>query len=72
MLARKCDRCGKLYEQYEGKTNYRELSGANGVKLIDVYMSDNGYDNRKRYDLCPECMAKLVAFLNGGNHDGGN
>ena len=38
MLAKKCDKCGKLYELYEG---------------IEAY------------DLCPECLVKVQAFIEG-------
>ena len=62
MRARKCDRCGKLYEHYDGSKNFEENGKANGLILIDRDL-DNKYWNRKDYDLCPECMSLTISFL---------
>ena len=60
--ARKCDRCGSLYEFYEGtKTTER----ANAVELIDRDM-DNSSWSRKIYDLCPVCMDSFLQYLHIG------
>lgn len=61
-LAKKCDKCGKLYEHYE-KTEHEEYVGYNAMAFVSV--------NRKcvkelatcPIDLCPECMSKLIEFL---------
>lgn len=65
MQAKKCDRCGKLYEQYEGSEVFEKHGRANAIILIDSDL-DNRYWHRKTYDLCPECMAQLVSFISEG------
>ena len=56
MRAKKCDRCGKLYEQYDGSKEFKEQGKANAIIFIDRDL-DNKYWSRNSYDLCPECMA---------------
>ena len=53
MRAKKCDRCGKLYEHYDGTKTFKETEQANAVYLIDRDL-DNKYWCRKSYDLCPD------------------
>lgn len=64
MRAKKCDRCGKLFEYYDGSKKFKNTEKANGFMLIDRDL-DNKYWSRKDYDLCPECMTKLEKFLKG-------
>lgn len=60
--ARKCDRCGRLYETYPGAVN-KKLE-FNHIVLRDVDERDD-YFNRKKYDLCPPCSSELEEwFLN--------
>lgn len=66
--AKKCDRCGKLFEHYDGSKEFKEGERANAVFLIDRDL-DNKYWGRKSYDLCPECMKKLENFVKGGGTD---
>lgn len=56
-LAKKCDRCGKLYEYYSLKS-----FGFNGVVTCAI---DRGgrYNECKLYDLCESCRDKLKDFL---------
>lgn len=59
-LAKKCDRCGKLYEHYP----IGNQSGIfNGIKLVRI--GENGsFDHAKNHDdLCPECIEAIKAFL---------
>lgn len=65
MRAKKCDRCGKYYEHYEGQTQFRASERANALLLIDRDL-DEKYWSRKIYDLCPECMKMLERFVRGG------
>lgn len=65
MRAKKCDKCGKLYEHYDGNKEFKNTERANAVFLIDRDL-DNKHWSRKTYDLCPDCMKKLEEFLNGG------
>lgn len=65
MRAKKCDRCGKLYEHYDGSKEFKNTEKANGVFLIDRDL-DNKHWSRKSYDFCPDCMRKFEEFLRGG------
>lgn len=56
--ALKCDRCGKLYEEYAGCKLVEGGCSYNGLSVENRIMS-------RRYDLCPECMEKLVEFIRG-------
>lgn len=60
--AKKCDRCGKLHEYYAGNEVFKDSEKANGFIFAD-YDIDNNYWSRKSYDLCPDCMRKLEAFI---------
>lgn len=62
MLAKKCDRCGSLFEHYDGSKNFKDSERANGLLLIDRDLQRK-YWGRKDYDLCPDCMQKLEDFL---------
>lgn len=59
-LAKKCDRCGKLYEHYP----MVEVGFCyNAVGLYHV--NSNGTVNKayKLKDLCPECMTAYDKFI---------
>lgn len=57
--AKKCDRCGKLYEQYNSKNDRKN---PNGIMVLNL-------DSRGRYfthnalDLCPDCMKGFQDWL---------
>lgn len=71
MRAKKCDRCGKLFEHYDGIKEFKNTEKANALLLIDRDRDlDNKYWGRKSYDLCSGCMKKLEDFLKGGSGDG--
>lgn len=59
-LARKCDKCGKVYEFYgsQSKSN----------AIIPAYVDKIGFIVTKfsKWDLCPECKESLETWLNGG------
>lgn len=58
-LAKKCDRCGKLYEHYP---NGRKQQ-ANAIKR--VYKNEQGsiiFDDIS-IDLCPKCMEAFDMFM---------
>lgn len=64
-MARKCDRCGMLYEQYSTK-----LKEAVGIAGINGFMFMRRRDNCNDYtaedqprDLCPDCTESLLAWL---------
>lgn len=47
--AKKCDRCGKYYEPYDGQQHLRRQHWVN---------------SHDAYDLCPKCNGKLVRWMN--------
>lgn len=53
MRAKKCDRCGKLFEHYDGAKEFKHTERANAILLIDRDL-DNKYWSRKSYDLYKE------------------
>lgn len=74
MNAKKCDRCGKYYDLYEmdipeiykdrmnGKMNFVALHGK------DIERCDGMPTGSSRpIDLCPDCMEKLISFLDGAD-----
>ena len=61
MRAMKCDRCGKLYEYYDGRKLFR-----NGEKANALFLMDEKYFSRRSFDLCPECMGEFERFIRGG------
>lgn len=63
MRAKKCDRCGKLFEHYDGAKEFKHTERANAILFIDRDL-DNKYWHRKSYDLCPECMKMIEELLN--------
>ena len=59
--ARKCDRCGQLYEP-KGVT-IKDIKGkVNAIKLIDKDF-DETYWTRGCLDLCPKCLEELDKWL---------
>lgn len=65
MLAKKCDRCGRLYEPYDGQKVFPK-SKSNSLTLRDT--DCDGKSRRREYfDLCEDCMAKLESFLYRGD-----
>ena len=59
-LAKKCDRCGNLYEPKDVN-----VCGAivNGLGLISRDACNTNAFPRRYFDLCPECLADLVNWL---------
>ena len=67
-MAKKCDRCGKLYEHYP-KSN-KSQSNAISVTLRKIQRDDlggtmNAY-NEWMMDLCQECMSEFDKFMTKG------
>lgn len=53
-LAKKCDICGVLYENYSGRNGFSfEKIGPSGVVI----------STEKTFDCCSECMNALTKFL---------
>lgn len=62
MIARKCDRCGKLYEFYDKFDDEYQ----NGFSMICKNIAGVGVTERTftGKDLCPECMESLINWFN--------
>lgn len=61
MQALKCDRCGRLYEHYDGGKAFPK-SRSNSIQLKDTDIARK-YWSRDHFDLCEDCMAALEVFL---------
>ena len=61
--AKKCDRCGKLYEHYPINKQAAKYKWSNGIKLVK--MDSSGYISAESdpRDLCPECMDQIIKLL---------
>lgn len=68
MQALKCDRCGRLYEHYNGRKAFPK-SQSNSIELRDTDI-ERKYWQRDRFDLCSSCMMELEAFLYRGADNG--
>ncbi len=61
MLVRKCDRCGNIYmDEEKTEIEGHEVDGAS----LNCF-SSRGQSIKKRYDLCPDCLRHLGAWLEG-------
>lgn len=58
-LAKRCDRCGKLYEHYPAgnKSEY------NSLRIIQRNKIGEAINGNTVYDLCPECMSEFMKFI---------
>lgn len=59
MIAKKCDRCGKLYEQYNVKSDSKNI---NGLCTMNID-SKQCYCSHGTIDLCQDCSTKLINWL---------
>lgn len=59
MNAKKCDACGKLYENYGARCNPER---ANGIML--TYNESDSQFRLRALDLCEGCMEKVKDVLN--------
>ena len=62
-MVRKCDRCGKVYEHYEGHIRDYPL-GANAISYMYVGKYDVTYERRAiPIDLCRECYGSFMKWM---------
>ncbi len=59
MNAKKCDRCKKLYELYNGGPEY---DFSNAIQTINIGEDEKNVIHRE-FELCPDCMSKLIQYL---------
>ena len=78
MRAYKCDRCGEYYDEYKIDTDdlpetlidpieKRRGDYVNGLMLQGCNSNMGIRGNSRHIDLCPECMEKLISFLDGAD-----
>lgn len=62
MNAKKCDRCNKFYEAYNPDET---LKYSNMLIFAKDYADECGigYCECRQFELCPECMAAAVKFM---------
>lgn len=65
-IAKKCDRCGTLYESYNVKNNAEAI---NGFKTLNINESQR-YWSHGPYDLCPSCSTELMDWFKRRTKDG--
>ena len=58
-IAKKCDRCGKMYDQYNVKDSE---ANPNGIRLLNIDGRQQCFSH-KLIDLCPDCMKQLQNWL---------
>lgn len=56
--ARKCDRCGKYYDENKKYRYDLDMGTVIGLRFETI----NG-NNSSRIDLCDECLGKIKEFL---------
>ena len=57
--AKKCDRCGLYYDEYNVNDNAEKINGIN-ILIID---SDNRYFTHGPHDLCPACSNQFMKWF---------
>lgn len=62
-VARKCDRCGVYYDEYNVKNNAGKI---NGIVFANIVSQDKYY-SRGLYDLCPACSDELMKWFRKEN-----
>ena len=58
-LAKKCDRCGKFYEEYNTKNDGKNI---NGILLLNIDCHEKYYTHGP-IDLCPDCKDSFKEWL---------
>ena len=57
--AKKCDICGKLYEEYNVKQSKNNF---NGFMLLNIDCKGD-YSDGPAVDCCPECMKSILEHI---------
>lgn len=63
--AKKCDRCGKYYDDNTCGTTGEKVIGFEILKRNDC----NVIRSFQKFDLCDDCVAGLFLFIEGENND---
>ena len=67
-LAKKCDRCGKFYDEYNFAKDDKNI---NGIMTLNLDAQDHYYTH-KPLDLCPSCKDSFEKWLKFLNNKGEN
>lgn len=59
-LAKKCDRCGKFYDEYNSAEDDKNI---NGIMTLNIDKQGRYYKH-KPLDLCPFCKCLFEKWLN--------
>ena len=65
--AKKCDRCGKLFEPYNIHAGYKVPTRYTNILLKDVSLEKGTYKESGDYDLCKECNDSFLKWLSETN-----
>lgn len=65
-IAKKCDVCGKLYEEYNVK---EDPDNVNGLMFLNLD-NHNRYLSHKAIDLCPKCMESIKNWIDALRKNG--
>ena len=65
--AKKCDRCGKLFEPYNIHAGYKVPTRYTNILLKDMSLEKGTYKESGDYDLCKECNDSFLKWLSGTN-----
>ncbi len=67
-VAKKCDRCGELYEYY-GRENVDDYKNKqNSVMICNIDESGDKYYNNGLKDLCPNCLRSFKTWWDDHKH----
>ena len=64
-LAKKCDRSGKVYEEYNTKNDGKNI---NGILILNIDCREKYYTHGP-IDLCPDCKDSFKEWLTNKNKD---
>lgn len=65
--AKKCDRCGKLFEPYNIHAGYKVPTRYTNILLKDMSLAKETYKESGDYDLCKECNDSFLEWLSKPN-----
>ena len=61
--AKKCDRCGKLFEPYNIHAGYKVPTRYTNILINDASLENETYKESGDYDLCKECNDSFLKWL---------
>lgn len=62
--AKKCDRCGKLFEPYIKSDERLNPNQYTEIIVRDAFVGRSSYNNDRYFDLCSECSESLDKWIN--------